>query len=119
MEFSVVFGKLKSILQPYESKLDCKLDIPGDYYLNTKHIMKNKKPLYFGSVKINKSYVSYHLMPVYVQPYLLNKISGNLKKRMHGKSCFNFNSIDDDLIAELCELTLAGYKYYNNEGYVK
>ncbi len=106
-------------MQNYEKYLDCKSDSSKDYHLDTKHIMKNKKPLYFGSVKINKNYVSYHLMPVYVQPNLLNNISKNLEQRMQGKSCFNFKSIDNVLFAELSELTMASFEYYNNKGYVK
>jgi len=42
--------------------------------------MKNKKPMYFGSVKININYVSFHLMPVYVFPELLKNMSPALKR---------------------------------------
>ncbi len=80
--------------------------------------MKNKQPLYFGGIQINKRYVSYHLMPVYVNPALLNDISDGLRKRMQGKSCLNFVSIEPDLFDELRELTQAGYDFYEHEGYV-
>ena len=119
MEFSIVFKELKNIMQPYEKNLDCKSDIPGDYQLDTKHIMTNKKPLYFGGIKTHKNYVSYHLMPVYVQPDLLKNISSELKKRMQGKSCFNFKTVDSQLFTELRDLTQLSYQYYNIEGYVK
>lgn len=65
--------------------------------------------MYFGSVKINKNYVSFHLMPVYVFPFLIDKISPELKSRMQGKSCFNFKTIDIKLFSELGELTGLGY----------
>jgi len=80
--------------------------------------MKNKKPLFFGAVQIKKNYVSFYLMPIYVQPKLLEKISEALKKRMQGKSCFNFKEVDKDLFEELGDLTQAGYEYYKNEGYI-
>jgi len=118
MELSIVFKELKNIMQPYAKKLDCKSDVMGGYHLDTKHIMQNKKPLFFGGVKINKNYASYHLMPVYVQPNLLKNISDNLAQRMQGKSCFNFKSIDNELFMELSDLTQAGYRYYESEGYV-
>lgn len=79
--------------------------------------MKNKKPMYFGSVKINRSYVSFHLMPVYVFPELIDKISPDLKRRMQGKSCFNFKIVDDVLFAELTKLTEDGYLKYKQAGY--
>jgi hypothetical protein len=40
-------------------------------------------------VQIKKNYVIYHLMPVYLNPGLLEGMSPGLRKRMQGKSCFN------------------------------
>ena len=93
-------------------------DQPGDFYLDTQHIMKNKKPLFFGSVHIRKNYVSYHLMPVYIFPDLLETISPELKQHMQGKSCFNFKTLDSDLFEELKQLTNAGYNQYQIAEYV-
>ena len=72
-DFETVYRELAEIMQPYAGKLDCKRDTPGDLYIDTFHIMKNRKPLFFGAVHIKKNYVSYHLMPVYVNPSLLDK----------------------------------------------
>jgi len=47
---------------------------------------------------------------------LLKDISPELKKRMQGKSCFNFKSIDKYLLKELNELTKKGFEYYKMEG---
>ena len=47
-------------------------------------------------------------MPVYVNPKLLNNISPELKRRMQGKSCFNFKKIDESLFEELAVLTKRG-----------
>lgn len=52
-----------------------------------------------------KSQVAYHLMPVYVHPELLTDLSPELRRRMQGKSCFNFTKVDRDLFAELGALT--------------
>ena len=119
MELIGVFNELKIILQPYQDGLDCNIDTPGEYYLDTKHQMKNKKALFFGAVKINKNYVSYHLMPVYVRPDLLKPVSVGLMKHMQGKSCFNFKSVDKELFDELRILTKSGYDFYQKEGYLK
>lgn len=113
-----IFHGLKEILVPYSSGMVVVTDKPDNFYLNTHHVMKNKKPMYFGSVKINKSYVSFHLMPVYVFPELLENISPELKKRMQGKSCFNFKSTNAKLFQELKELTQAGYGKYQKAEYL-
>ncbi len=116
--FNKAFDQLRRILECYASRLSCEKDESGDYYLNTKHIMKNKKRLFFGAVQIKKNYVSYHLMPVYVYPELLESISPELTRRMQGKSCFNFKSVDSELFEELAALTKAGYEKFRSAGYV-
>lgn len=116
--FQEVFDRLRGMLKDYAVGLVCEKDKGDDYYLNTKHVMKNKKPLFFGAVQIKKNYVSYHLMPVYVYPELLVTMSPELKQRMQGKSCFNFKSADAMLFEELAALTKAGYEKYKSAGYV-
>jgi len=92
-QLTPVFRILRRIMLPYKRVLDCKEDGPGNIYLDTFHILENKKPLFFGAVQTRKSYVSFHLMPVYVDPRILKIISDSLRKRMHGKYCFNFKTI--------------------------
>ncbi len=116
--FEAVFEQLKAILSPYRAGLECVVDEPGHLSLNTRQIMKNKQPLFFGAVQTRKAYVSYYLMPVYVFPELIAEVSPELRRRMQGKSCFNFRSHDGALFAELAELTRRGYQRYEEAGYV-
>ncbi len=113
--FEESFRRLRAILQRHADRLVVTEDEPALYYLDTPHIMKNKKPLFFGSVQIRKRYVSFHLMPVYVFPDLLDPVPSDLLKRMQGKSCFNFNSIADDHVTALERLTTAGLARYKSE----
>jgi hypothetical protein len=71
------------------------------------------KPMWFGAVQPMKNYVSYHLMPVYGSAELQGRISEALKKRMQGKSCFNFKTPDTALFAELGALTAAGAEVFS------
>ena len=87
-------------------------------YVDSRFIQKNKKPMHFGAVMLKKSYVSYHLMPVYVTPELLKGMSPGLKRRMQGKSRFNFTEIDKALFKELAALTKAGFQGYKDRGFV-
>lgn len=117
-DLAQVFAELRKILAPYAARLDAKRDDQSALYLDTRYIQKSKKPLFFGAVQMNKSYVSVHLMPVYVRPELLKDVSPALKARMHGKSCFNFASVDRRLFKELATLTKAAYASYREQGFV-
>jgi hypothetical protein len=118
MALQEIFDGLRPIMSEHADSLDVKTDAVGDYYLDTHHIMKNGKPLFFGAVQIKARFVSFHLMPVYVNPGLLDGISEDLRKRMHGKSCFNFRKVDTALFRELADLTRAGYRDYKAKGYI-
>ena len=107
-----VFARLKSILQRHAADLIIHKDTENSFYLLTKHVLPhNKQPLWFGGVQIMKNYVSYHLIPMYGQRA---QVSPQLQKRMQGKTCFNFTSIDDVLFTELDQLTKAGAKRFQS-----
>lgn len=114
-DFQTTFEQLKGILQEFEPRLDVQTDGPGHYYLNAAYSEKFKRVMFFGAVEIKKNYVSYYLMPVYIFPELLEGISESLKKRMHGKSCFNFKTIDGQALAELSQLTRRGFEKFDQE----
>jgi hypothetical protein len=118
-DFDAVFAKLRAILKPFERRLEVLADVEGNYSLNTRHIMKNKQPLFFAGVRTGKAYVSFHLMPVYACPELLKGMSPELKKRMQGKSCFNFKSVDEKQLKELSRLTKAGFARFNDEKFIQ
>jgi hypothetical protein len=117
-DLNAVFAELRSIMAPFAAKLDPKKDDASELYVDTKHLQKNKKPLFFGAVQIKKAYVSFHLMPVYMNPELLEGLSPALRSRMQGKSCFNFAEIDKPLFKELGSLTKAGFASFKDQGFV-
>ena len=113
-----VFAELSSILRPYAAKLDTKSDTPAELYVDTRHVMKNKKPLFFGAVQLKKNYVTFHLMPVYLKPALLDSVSLGLRRHIKGKSCLNFIVTDKTLFNELAGLVKVGYASYKEQGFV-
>jgi hypothetical protein len=115
---ATVFVELKSVLLPYAEKLSVTTDTAHEFRMNTRHIQKNRKPLFFAAVQVKKNYVSFHLMPVYVRPELLKGVSPKLKARMQGKSCFNFTKVDAELFGELAKLTEAGFASYQEQRFV-
>ena len=116
--FAACFAALRELLQVHADALVVVHDEADQYYLDTAHVMPNGKPLFFGAARIGKRYVSYHLMPVYVNPALLDGLSSSLRRRMQGKSCFNFTDVDEAQLGELAELTARGLADYRKQGYV-
>ncbi len=91
-DFADVFTRLRALMEPYAPDLGTAVDRDDEVSLNSGHVQANDTPLWFGGVQVKKRYVSYHLMPVYVNPALLDDVSPELKKRMQGKSCFTRSS---------------------------
>jgi hypothetical protein len=108
-DFAVVFEQLKEMLLPFEDRLVLKIDTASEYSLNTPYSAKWNRELFFGAAQIKKTYVSFHLMPVYMFPDLLESTSAALSKRMQGKSCFNFTRVQPELFRELAELTTTAF----------
>jgi len=115
-DLDLVFAKLKSMLEAHRSSLEIVTDKPGQFYANTTVADAKGKAVFFGMVKQGKQKVSFHLMPVYDHPELLDEISDALRKRMQGKSCFNFAADAPELFQELTELTEAGIACYQASG---
>ncbi|MCU0495964.1 MAG: DUF1801 domain-containing protein [Anaerolineae bacterium] len=111
-EFQAVFETLKALMLKIAPECVVLEDHPGKYYLALPPIPQIKKDLWLGGVEIKKNYVSYHLIPVYADPSLLEGTSEALKKKMQGKSCFNFKKVDAALFAELDDLTQRGLVSY-------
>jgi hypothetical protein len=114
-DFAATFFALKRILAPYEKYLHVNTDTRARYYLETRSPSYKGQPLFFGSVISGRAYVRFHLMPLYWDPSLQKKISPQLKKRMQGKSCFNFTAPDPVLFRELAKLTAAGLALYRRK----
>jgi hypothetical protein len=114
---AAVFAALKAILAKHAQRLSVKLDAPNEYTLVTKSPspfdQHKGQPLFFGSVRVGKAYVSLHLMPIYMCPVLAKGMSPALKKRMQGKTCFNFKSNPaPELLTELKQLTEAALQQW-------
>ena len=107
------FKTLRKVLQPYERTLLVAVDEPGNYQLSSPAMSDRiGRPLFVAAVQTKKRYVTFHLMPVYACPDLVKGLSPSLRKRMQGKSCFNFTSIGPRDARELSALTKKGIARY-------
>jgi hypothetical protein len=122
-DFDGAFAALKSPFAKVSKRLAVKADTPIEYTLVTKTAspfpQHKGEPLYFGSVRLGKAYVSFHLLPIYMCPELIKGMSPGLKKRMQGKACFNFKSSPEpELLAELKQLAEEGFKRWGENKWV-
>jgi hypothetical protein len=114
-EFALAFQGLRKILKPYDKKLRVVKDGPGGYMSESKSVRYQGKPVMFAAIT-SKSYVAFHLFPVYMFPDLLKGISPELKKRMQGKTCWNFKKAEESLFAELGDLVRASFQRFAEFG---
>jgi hypothetical protein len=117
-DFAASFRRLKAILRPYGKKLRVAHDKAGYYYLETHDKPYRGRAIMFAAVRTGKAYVSFHLFPLYTCPEMTASISPALKKRMQGKSCFNFTEPDLLLFVQLAALTVSGYRAFQQKGWV-
>jgi hypothetical protein len=112
--FPEVFIALRDILQRHAGNLIIAEDTASCFRLEGGKHPTHKRAFPIAWVIVSKSYVSFHHMGVYARPDLLNGISKKLKARMQGKSCFNFSLVDQELFAELEDLSLRAFDACRN-----
>jgi hypothetical protein len=112
-DFDAVEARLRSILDPYRDRLESS-DVSG---VATLQRPGGSPDDFFAGLRVGKRYVSYYLMPVYALPDLVANISPELRKRMQGKSCFNFATVDERLMTELDALTKRSFAHFTSDAY--
>jgi hypothetical protein len=117
--YRAIADALIALLSPYGERLDVVKESSWGYTMQSKKAAPKKPPLMFAAVRVGKAYVSYHLMPIYMNAPLKATISPALRKRMQGKACFNFKEMPDAaLLEELRTLTDAGFRSFERAGYI-
>ena len=107
--FADVDRRLREILEPLRSRLVATKDSPTGLTLEIPGL-EGKPWGYVAGIRHGKRYVSFYLMSVYAFPDLLASMSPALRRRMQGKSCFNFTSVDEPLFEELARITRGEFR---------
>jgi hypothetical protein len=111
-DHAAIEARLRSILDPYRDRLE-----PGTIY--NREILRRPGGHghdWFAGVVVNKNYASFYLMPMYKNPRLTDDLSPGLQKRKQGEVCFNFATVDDELMGELTALTERSFEAYMSDG---
>ncbi|MGO8935249.1 MAG: hypothetical protein ACLPLZ_01525 [Terracidiphilus sp.] len=122
-DFELAFDQLKRVFASHLRQLAIREDTASVYSVTCRapspFPQHKGHPMWFGSVRMGKAYVSFHLMPLYMNPPLLKAVSPGLKKRMQGKTCFNFRAAPEpQLLKELRQLVNAAMKDWASKGHL-
>jgi hypothetical protein len=122
-----VFTRLRALLEAHAGDFHVACDTDGRYGLEgpvgpaTVRAWGGKartSTIPVAWVAIGKTYVSYHLMGVQGNARLMDTVSDGLRAHMQGKSCFNFNTVDEALFQELARVTAESLHGMKKAGYV-
>jgi hypothetical protein len=121
-DFDAAYAALCEVFSGVVGKLTVHQHTAQNYSVNTRVPSPFKQhkgaPMFFGSVRRGKAYVAFHLFPLYMNEPLTATISPELKKRMQGKTCFNFKTVPETaLLKELIRLTRMGLKDFEKRGW--
>jgi hypothetical protein len=72
-----------------------------------------------ASIILQKSYVGFYFMPIYMKPALGKKLSPALKKLLKGKTCFQIKKLDPNLLSHVDAALNEGVKCFKERGWVK
>ena len=103
--FAETFATLKKLLMKHGKSLTVLQDGPGVYNTACAGHVYRGKPLWFAGIRVGKAYVSYHLLPIYMNAKLQAVVPPELRKRKQGMACFNFKEVDPALFKQLDVLT--------------
>ena len=104
--FQDIFTRLRTIMLEAAPGLTIAEDSSTNLTLKTQWIeVRTGQPAWFGWIAIKKSYVAYHVMPLYALPALNDAVPPSLEKRRQGKTCFNFKKADPALFEDIRALT--------------
>lgn len=102
-DFAEVDRRLRQIFDPMRARLVATKDDADGLMLQIPGL-EDQPWGYVGGTRIGKRYVSIYLMSVYAQPETVESMSPALRRRMQGKSCFNFTTVDEPLFEELAQI---------------
>jgi hypothetical protein len=110
-----IYEALAALLVPYARKMESEMHPKIGFCLKAKSTRTGRET-HFGAVQALPDGVAFHLFPLYGHPDLLENVSPELFNRLRGKTCFHFDGLHAGLVAELAELTHAGFERFLSDG---
>ena len=116
-----IFAQLKELLVKYNPPFEAKIDNERWYDLySIKDLViegRKRKEVFFASLIIQKSYVGFYFMPVYVETELKGIFQPELLRLLKGKSCFHIKQLDAALLGQIEAALKTGFELYQQRGW--
>src|SRR5215203_5197480 len=114
-EMIKIFNDLHAMLAPYEIGSIKKIGGEGGQVslISTKEVEiagRRKSELWFAGLLIQKGYVGFYFMPVYVEHAKKRLLGEELVKTLKGKSCFHIKSANPVIYGQIKEALKLGYE---------
>ena len=121
-ELEIIFKKLKELIKHYSPALTIQIDTNWRYELwSDKEVEiegRKKAKIFFAGLIIQKGYVGFYYMPVYIDTEIKKVFKPELLKLLKGKSCFHVKRLDTDLEAQIKNALEKGFDLYKKNGWV-
>jgi len=121
-ELKAIFDTLKPLLQSCQPPLVPKTDEERCFDLwSLKPVVidgRKKKESFFAGLIIQKDYVGFYYMPIYVETDLKTVFKPELLRLLKGKSCFHVQRLDEELPRQIEAALKVGYELYQQRGWV-
>ena len=120
---TLVFDEIKRLMMPYaKGSLVLRGGTDGQVALVTNKPVviegRRRDELWFVSMLIQKGYVGFYYMPVYMNEPVRRQLKPELLKTLKGKACFHIKKIDPPLLAQIDDALRIGYDAYKKMGWV-
>lgn len=123
-ELVKIFDAIKKMMLPYDKKgtLILHAATGGQAHLVSHkaiEVMGRKRTeMWLVSLLVQKGYVGFHYLPIYMNPSMAEKFSPAFIKCLKGKACFNIKKNDPLILSEVQKAIKLGYEGYQKLGWV-
>lgn len=118
-----IFERIKKLIQPYAKGSITARESGGAISLvSTMPVEiegRKKDEVYFAAAMIQKGYVGFYFMPVYMNDDAGNIVAPELMKTLKGKACFYIKKDEDVLYKQIAEALKKGYAAFKSKGWIK
>ncbi len=118
-----IFEEIKKLMLPYaKGNLVMRGGVGGQMAIVNETELeiygKKRKEFWFAAILVQKGYVGFYFMPVYVCEPRKESIPNELMKTLKGKSCFHITKNDAVIMEQIKEALKLGYEDYKKRGWV-
>ena len=117
-----IFKQIRDLISRYSPPMVVKKD-QADYYdlWSVKEVViagRKKKEVFFAGAIIQKGYVGFYFMPIYVDENMKKVFPTELLALLKGKACFHIRRNDAVIMSQIEKALKAGFNIYRNKGWV-